>query len=124
MTTDAAQIVFWASVATLAYVYVGYPMVVWILSRIAPIATERGQIEPTVTVLITAYNEELSIRNKLENTLAIDYPADKLDVLVASDGSTDATDAIVRDFGNRGVRLVRQEGRLRSEEHTSELQSH
>jgi cellulose synthase/poly-beta-1,6-N-acetylglucosamine synthase-like glycosyltransferase len=62
--------------------------------------------------LITAFNEELSIRSKLENTLLLDYPKDKLEVLVASDGSTDATDSIVSEFRDRGVKLYRQEGRV------------
>jgi cellulose synthase/poly-beta-1,6-N-acetylglucosamine synthase-like glycosyltransferase len=75
-------------------------------------AVKRSQIEPTVTILITAFNEEAAIREKLSNTLAIDYPNDKLQVLVASDGSTDATDDIVREFANKGVQLFRQEGRV------------
>ena len=57
--------------------------------------------EPNVTVLITAYNEENDIRAKLENTLQIDYPQEKLEILVASDGSTDKTDEIVREFSAR-----------------------
>ena len=68
--------------------------------------------EPNVTVLITAYNEENDIRAKLENTLQIDYPQEKLEILVASDGSTDKTDEIVREFSARSVKLFRQEGRV------------
>ena len=72
----------------------------------------RSEIEPSVTVLITAYNEEDAIRAKLENTLTLEYPTEKLEILVASDGSTDGTDDIVREFESRGVRLFRQEGRV------------
>src|SRR5207237_5400518 len=71
-----------------------------------------SDIEPHVTVLITAFNEEAAIRKKLEDTLKIDYPADKLEILVASDGSTDRTDEIVGEFAARGVKLFRQEGRV------------
>jgi cellulose synthase/poly-beta-1,6-N-acetylglucosamine synthase-like glycosyltransferase len=112
MTATAAQIVFWLSSGLLAYVYVGYPLVVYLASLIFPRKVTRADIEPTVTILITAFNEETAIREKLENTLRIDYPADKLEVLVASDGSTDGTDEIVREFEARGVRLFRQEGRV------------
>ena len=107
-----AQIIFWLSGAALFYVYVGYPLLVYLVSRLFPKKIERGAIEPQVTILITAYNEEKAIRQKLENTLQIDYPPDKLEILVASDGSTDKTDAIVGEYAARGVRLFRQEGRV------------
>lgn len=96
----------------LAYVYVGYPLVVYLVSLLNPRRVDRSDIEPNVTVLITAFNEETAIRAKIENTLCLEYPADKLEILVASDGSTDATDDIVREFEPRGVRLFRQEGRV------------
>jgi cellulose synthase/poly-beta-1,6-N-acetylglucosamine synthase-like glycosyltransferase len=96
----------------LAYVYVGYPLFVYAVSLIFPRPVLRSDIEPTVTILITAFNEEAGIREKLENTLQIDYPASKLEIIVASDGSTDGTEEITRQFTDRGVRLVRQEGRV------------
>jgi cellulose synthase/poly-beta-1,6-N-acetylglucosamine synthase-like glycosyltransferase len=111
MIDSAAQIVFWISAGTLLYVYAGYPLLVFIVSLISPKPVKRGKFEPLVTVLITAYNEEQAIRKKLENTLSIDYPKDKFEILVASDGSTDRTDEIVNEFADRGVKLFRQEGR-------------
>ena len=108
----AAQIIFWTSVAALFYTYVGYPLLIYVYSLIFPKPIKRGDFEPFVTVLITAYNEELDIRAKLENTLKIDYPPEKLEILVASDGSTDKTDEIVREFAASGVKLFRQEGRV------------
>lgn len=96
----------------LFYVYAGYPLLVWLVSRFFAKEVKRGAVEPTVTVLITAYNEEQAIRAKLENTFEIEYPAEKLEILVASDGSTDRTDEIVKEFSMRGVRLFRQEGRM------------
>jgi len=86
--------------------------VVLIVGLISPKRVRREGIEPTVTVLITAFNEEAAMREKLENTLAIDYPGDKLEILVASDGSTDRTDEIVREYATRGVKLFRQDGRV------------
>jgi len=111
MLSITAQIIFWTSVGALFYVYVGYPLLVYLVSRLSPKNVRRGEFEPRVTILITAYNEEKDIRHKLENTLKIDYPSEKLEILVASDGSTDKTDEIVSEFSNRGVKLFRQEGR-------------
>ncbi|MEP6946348.1 MAG: glycosyltransferase family 2 protein [Acidobacteriota bacterium] len=111
MTESAAEILFWISTGLLAYVYVGYPLVVFIASVLFPRHVRRETIEPTVTVLITAFNEEAAIRQKIENTLAIEYPSVKLEVLVASDGSSDRTESIVLEYAERGVRLFRQEGR-------------
>lgn len=112
MIYGAGQIVFWASLAILVYVYVGYPLLVYLVSVVFPRQIKRGEIEPSVTILITAFNEEQDIRQKIENTLKIEYPAEKLEILVASDGSTDRTDAIAREFASSGVRLFRQEGRV------------
>lgn len=112
MRYQAEQIIFWLSFGALVYVYVGYPLLVYLVSLLFPRRVVRSEIEPSVTVLITAFNEEAAIREKVENTLAIEYPAEKLEILVASDGSTDATDDIVREFEPRGVRLFRQEGRV------------
>ena len=106
-----AQSIFFLSLATLVYTYCGYPLVVYIYSCLFPKKIEKKDIEPQVTVLITAYNEEASIRAKLENTLLIDYPKSKLEILVASDGSNDKTDEIVESFASRGVRLFHQTGR-------------
>ncbi|CAN5327593.1 glycosyltransferase family 2 protein [soil metagenome] len=108
----AEQIVFWLSIALLGYTYVGYPILVYLVSRLFPRKIVKADIEPTVTVLITAFNEEAAIRTKLKNTLKIEYPAHKLEILVASDGSTDQTDAIVKEMAPLGVRLFRQEGRV------------
>lgn len=107
-----AEIFFWIAVGSGVYTYAGYSLIVILLALIVRNSVNRHDIEPKVTVLITAYNEERNIAQKLENTLALDYPRGKLEILVASDGSTDKTDEIVRSFGNRGVRLVRVEGRV------------
>lgn len=112
MTVLVVQIVFWMCVALLAYVYVGYPLVVYLVSSLFPKQVKAAAIEPTVTVLITAFNEEAAIREKIENTLKIEYPPEKLEILIASDGSTDRTDEIVSEFADRGVKLFRQEGRV------------
>lgn len=112
MIVLAQQLVFWICVALLTYIYLGYPILVYLVGRISPKIIRFGSIQPRVTVLITAFNEEASIQKKIENTLELRYPTDKLEIMVASDGSTDRTDEIVRSFESRGVRLFRQEGRV------------
>jgi cellulose synthase/poly-beta-1,6-N-acetylglucosamine synthase-like glycosyltransferase len=107
-----AKVVFWASAAALFYTYAGYPALVWALSRMRPRPVRRAACEPTVSVVITAYNEERDLASKLENTLALEYPPDKLEIIVASDCSDDRTDEIARSYAARGVRLHRQPERL------------
>ena len=108
----AATLVFWLSAAALFYTYVGYPLLLILMSRLRPRAVQRADFAPSVTVIITAYNEERDLAAKLENTLALDYPQELLEVIVASDCSSDRTDEIVREFAARGVRLHRQPERL------------
>jgi cellulose synthase/poly-beta-1,6-N-acetylglucosamine synthase-like glycosyltransferase len=91
----------------LAYAYAGYPLLAALLAVVARRPHERGPIEPPVSLLILAYNEEQAIEAKLQNALALDYPADKLEIVVVSDGSTDRTDELVQGYADRGVRLYR-----------------
>jgi cellulose synthase/poly-beta-1,6-N-acetylglucosamine synthase-like glycosyltransferase len=104
----AAQTIFWASVGLIFYIYFGYLVMVYIVSRLFPKSVKRAAIEPSVSIIITAYNEERDIREKLENTLLIDYPSEKLEIIVASDCSSDGTDAIVCEFAGKNVKLLRQ----------------
>jgi glycosyltransferase involved in cell wall biosynthesis len=108
----AIEIVFWLSVAALLYTYGGYPLLLLIISAVRPSHVRREEYTPTVTVIIAAYNEELDLAAKLENTLALDYPKSHLEVIVTSDCSTDRTDDIARSFASRGVLLHRQVERL------------
>ena len=100
------------SAAALVYTYAGYPLLVWSVAKLRRRNVRKATVEPRVTILITAYNEEASIEAKIENTLALEYPKDKLEILVASDGSTDRTDEIVSLYADRGVRLFHQPGRV------------
>lgn len=97
---------FWFSFLCCAATYVGYPMAVWFVGWVRPIWLRKEAIEPRVSVIISAYNEERHIRDKLVNTLALDYPKDKLEILVGSDGSVDATARIARELEGRGVRVL------------------
>jgi len=105
-------ILFWLSVLYVFYTVAGYPLLTFVLARIVNRKKVQTPIEPTVSLIIAAYNEEQVIADKIENTLALDYPKDKLEIVVASDGSTDRTDEIVQRYSDRGVRLIRAEGRI------------
>ncbi|MDP3703350.1 MAG: glycosyltransferase family 2 protein [Candidatus Omnitrophota bacterium] len=98
--------VFWLSLGTLIYIYAGYPVLVWALARLFGRAPIRRPCIPSVSLLIPAYNEEAHIEAKLRNSLALDYPKDRLEIVVASDGSTDRTNTIVEQFRARGVKLL------------------
>lgn len=90
-----------------AYVYFGYPLLLLILSKLRPAPpVQKADITPTVSLIIPAYNEEKVIARKIENALGLDYPREKLEIIVASDGSTDGTNEIVRAFADQGVKLV------------------
>jgi cellulose synthase/poly-beta-1,6-N-acetylglucosamine synthase-like glycosyltransferase len=104
--TLALEIAFWASLAALAWTHLGYPLAIAALARLRPRPPRRGAILPEVTLVVPAYNEEDVIERKLENVLALDYPGDRVDVVVASDDSSDATHDIVARFEGRGVRLI------------------
>ena len=106
------EIIFWIAVVAIAYTYAGYPLLLMVVSRFRGKPVLRREFTPTVTVIIAAYNEERDLAKKLENTLALDYPKSKLEIIVTSDCSTDRTDEIVRSFERRGVRLHRQTERL------------
>jgi cellulose synthase/poly-beta-1,6-N-acetylglucosamine synthase-like glycosyltransferase len=108
----AAEVVFWMSGVALFYTYVGYPLLLVVLSVLRPRVVRRAECTPNITVIITAYNEEQALAAKLENTLTLDYPQSCLEVMVASDCSSDRTDEIAREFTARGVRLHRQPQRL------------
>jgi cellulose synthase/poly-beta-1,6-N-acetylglucosamine synthase-like glycosyltransferase len=93
-----AKLLFWISAGFVVYVYIGYPILLWTLQAFSRSKRREETVEPTVSLLISAYNEAAVIADKIRNSLAIDYPVDKLEIVVANDGSTDATAQIVRSF--------------------------
>jgi biofilm PGA synthesis N-glycosyltransferase PgaC len=97
---------FWLSLGLLFYIYFGYPTLVAILARIRSRPVNRRPIRPTVSLLIAAHNEECHIQRKLENLLDLEYPRDRLEIVVTSDGSTDRTVEIARGYESRGVKVL------------------
>ena len=103
----ASEVLLGGSVAFVFYSYCGYPFLLGVLAWIRKRAVHKGDVEPSVSLIIAAHNEGPRIRDKLENTLRLAYPEPRLEIIVTSDGSVDGTDAIVAEYGARGVRLVR-----------------
>lgn len=106
------ELLFWVLAALVVYVYAGYPVLLVVLRGLfgrKPVA--QAAATPSVTLVISAFNEAGVIREKLANSLALDYPADRLDILVVSDASDDGTDELVTSYGSPRVRLLRMQER-------------
>jgi cellulose synthase/poly-beta-1,6-N-acetylglucosamine synthase-like glycosyltransferase len=106
-----ATVVFWTCCALLLYVYVLYPALVRVLAARFGIPVRRGADLPSVTIIVTAYNEEKSIRGKLDNIRGLDYPPTLFNTVVVSDASSDTTEEIACQFDPARVSVLRVEGR-------------
>lgn len=106
-----AELILWVSLALCAYTYIGYPLVLKVMATFFARGVRKGSGEPVVSFIIVGYNEEAVIAAKLENTLSLKYPLDKLQIIFASDGSTDSTVMIARRFEDKGVVVLHHEGR-------------
>ena len=100
------RIVFWSAVGTVTATYVVFPLLVLARARLRPRPHSSADITPPLTLIVAAHNEAADIGAKLENIASLDYPADRLEVIVVSDGCDDGTDEIVRSFAGRGVQLL------------------
>jgi cellulose synthase/poly-beta-1,6-N-acetylglucosamine synthase-like glycosyltransferase len=114
---------FWASLAALVWTHVAYPAFAALLARAAPRRVQKADVEPTVVVIIAAYNEEPVIGRRIENLLALDYPADKLQIVVTSDASSDRTEEIAARYpavtvirNERGGKVAAQDRAVRETE--------
>jgi cellulose synthase/poly-beta-1,6-N-acetylglucosamine synthase-like glycosyltransferase len=119
----AAKFVFWGSLGALAWTHAGYPLAVRALARLRERPVRRDDdLLPSVSLIVTAYNEESVIEQRLENLRALDYPAERLELVVTSDASTDRTEEIAEAAGARVVRNPRggkvaaQDGAVRATE--------
>jgi cellulose synthase/poly-beta-1,6-N-acetylglucosamine synthase-like glycosyltransferase len=111
MLLSVLKLVLGVTGAVCLYTYIGYPLVVGLLSRLLGRTTMTGEAVPTISLLVAAYNEAAVIREKLENSLSLDYPREKLQVIVISDGSDDGTDDIVQGYASQGIEFRRVEPR-------------
>jgi cellulose synthase/poly-beta-1,6-N-acetylglucosamine synthase-like glycosyltransferase len=98
--------VFVCAIFLVAFAYFGYPITLWLISRIHEREVHRESALPQVSFIVTVHNEEARIQSKLDNILSLDYPRNKLQILVSSDGSTDRTNEIVRGYADQGIELL------------------
>ncbi len=100
------QFVFWLNIFIIFFIYAGYPAVLTVLKAVLKkehFFDER--FTPKVSLLIPAYNEEKVIAQKIENSLRLDYPADRLEIFVIIDESSDKTEEIVKNYLNKGIKM-------------------
>lgn len=113
MRTNLIASLFWICGLLVVYVYAGYPLLLSLLARFFPLRNHYSDTDlPRVSLLVSAFNEAQVIREKIENSLAQDYPRERLEIIFISDCSDDGTDNIVEEYFSMGVRLVRQSQRL------------
>jgi cellulose synthase/poly-beta-1,6-N-acetylglucosamine synthase-like glycosyltransferase len=105
------ETLFWLSLAAVIYTYAGYPLILAAAAKLYGRPHVRRAILPSVSLVISVYNEEKFIERKLENCLALDYPTGLLEVLIGSDGSTDGTNRLARPYAARGIRLFEMRSR-------------
>lgn len=99
------ELLFWVSISVISFVVIGYPLLILIICIFKSSDKKDSAKFPTVSLIIAAFNEEKIIKEKLNNTMLLDYPKEHIEIIVASDGSTDKTDSIVQEFVGRGVKL-------------------
>lgn len=116
------RLVFWGSLGALAWTHAGYPAAMGVLARLRPRPVRRRDVTPAVAVVVSAHDEEAVIARRVENLLELDYPPERLEIVVASDGSTDRTDAIVEEIAAREPRvrllLCPREGKVAAQHRT------
>jgi len=101
------KIIFWASIIVILYTYIGYPLLIYFLSSFYKKPVRGKYIYPTVSLLVAAYNEEARIENKIKTLLELDYPDERIEILIGSDGSTDKTEEIISKYTNDKIKLFR-----------------
>ena len=97
---------FWVLLLSIAYCYFAYPLLLWLMARLRPNPVAKGVYEPNISVVLSVWNEEDVIEEKLRNLLSLNYPKGKMGIFIGSDGSTDKTNEIVKKFTDRYIHLV------------------
>lgn len=106
---------FWFLLSAILYCYFGYPFLLWAMAKIRPDPVHKTEYEPTVSVVLSVWNEEDVIEAKLQNLLSLDYPKEKIEFLIGSDGSTDKTVSIIRSFHDARIHVMenpRRQGKM------------
>src|SRR4051812_37951557 len=113
--TEIIASLFWLGVLIIFYTYVGYGIVIFILAKIrrAPkVEAVKDDELPEVTLLVAAYNEEQYVESKILNTLSLDYPADKLSIVFVTDGSSDSTPDIIKQYNLKLFHEAQRKGKI------------
>ncbi len=101
------EALFWISALGILYTYTGYPLLLFLRGRIFPHRVKKGEHLPSVSLLLAAHNEAQVIRQKIQQCLTLDYPKEKLEILVGTDGCTDATDEVLAGISSDQLRKIR-----------------
>jgi len=101
-----AVLIFWVALSVAAYVYMGYPLLLVAWRRLSARPVRKAPIEPTVTLVMAMHNESRNVASKMQNCFELNYPADKLQVIVSLDAPTDGTDSLVREYASYGVEVL------------------
>jgi cellulose synthase/poly-beta-1,6-N-acetylglucosamine synthase-like glycosyltransferase len=105
--TNTLTYAFWCAVCLLLYTYAGYPLWIYLRSRLYPRPSRQGVVLPTVSIILAVHNGAALLRQKIDHLLSLDYPLDRMEIEIVSDGSTDGTDEILNDLHNPHVRFTR-----------------
>lgn len=106
---------FWLLISLTLYCYFGYPLLLWLMAQLRSNPVQKGSYEPRISVVLSVWNEEDVIKEKLRNLLSLDYPKEKMEILIGSDGSTDKTTRVIRGFNDPRIHLIdrpRRQGKM------------
>jgi cellulose synthase/poly-beta-1,6-N-acetylglucosamine synthase-like glycosyltransferase len=106
-STHVHTCAFWGAVCLILYTYAGYPLWIYLRSRLHPQPQRQGSILPTVSIILAVHNGAPLLRQKVAHLLSLDYPRDRMEIEIVSDGSTDGTDDILKEFRNPQIRYSR-----------------
>jgi poly-beta-1,6-N-acetyl-D-glucosamine synthase len=101
------ETLFWLSFLFICYVYFGYPSLLALMRRVMSRPIKKAYLEPRVSIVIAAYNERERLEKKIQNCLSLDYPREKLQIIISLDGSTDGSEFLLRGFASQGITVVR-----------------
>jgi len=105
------DILFWTSIGLVVYCYFGYPTFIYLIARIWNRRVDKKEYAPTVSVVLSVYNEEEVIEQKIHNLLTMDYPNKQIEFLIGSDGSTDRTNEMIKGFKDPRIQLIEEDQR-------------
>src|SRR5271165_6822981 len=101
-----AAVIFWTAFTCIVYVYIGYPLLLVLWRRLVRWPVQKRYQDLSVSLVIAMHNESKNVKAKLRNCFELDYPADKLQIIVSLDAPTDGTDNLLRDYSEQGVDII------------------